>query len=381
MDAILAATRAIHFGSALLVFGELVFALFIAAPAWRGDAESSAVRASGEAPIRTILGWALAVGVVSDLLWLGLEVPLMSGEALADALHGPTLGVVLTQTWFGRVWLARLAFAIVLAAWLASRARAPSTAFAALAIAGAYLASPALAGHAAGGQGAEGHVRIGADMLHLLAAGAWVGALPALARLLWAARREALPIAIAARATRAFSTLGAISVGTLVASGAVSTIYLVRSVAALIDTEYGRLLSAKLVVAAAMLALAAANRWRLAPRLVDRDSGALRALARNTALEIAGGVAVVAIVGMLGITVPAMHPMHHGLHSDTSGAIILNPSLARTSWQKPTSSMNRFRNRNTTIWRHSSVPMRSRRTAWISRCSTAFSPRSSAVRS
>src|SRR5438105_42795 len=115
MDAILATTRAIHFGSTLLIFGELVFASFVARSA--------------------------------------------------------------------------------------------------LAIAGAYLALPALAGHAAGGQGAERYLRLGADMLHLLAAGAWVGALPALARLFVTARRsgQRASLELAAQATRRFSALGTLS--------------------------------------------------------------------------------------------------------------------------------------------------------------------------
>jgi copper resistance protein D len=385
MDALLATTRAIHFGSTLIVFGELVFALFVAAPAWRGAAPALD-RHGVERRIRGMLIGSLAVSVVSDVLWLALEVPLMSGEALTDAITGPTLDIVVTQTWFGRVWAARVLLAVGLGAWLALRQplrfdpRRASVWFA-LVIAAAYVASPALAGHAAGGPGTERYVRIGADVLHLLAAGAWVGALPGLAVVLIAARRDPDSIEVAARATRAFSSLGTIAVALVVASGTISAVYLVGSMGALVDTGYGRLLTAKLALAAAMLALAAVNRWSLSPRIAARDRIALDALVRNTALEIVGGVAVVALVGFLGITVPAMHPAHHELHSATSRAIIPNSPLRQRSWPNPTSSTSRFRKVSTTTWRRSSAPTPCRRIAWTWRCSTDFSLRSSAVRS
>jgi copper resistance protein D len=319
VNGFLAATRAIHFASMLVVFGGIVLASFVARPAWRRAGRPALGTERVERRIRTMLLWALAVSVLSALLWLALEVPLMSGERLEDAFAGSTFRLVVSQTWFGRVLIARLVLAVLLIGWLAVGARKASVG--ALAIAAAYLALPALAGHAAGGQGIERYIRIVADMLHLLAAGAWVGALPALAIVLIAARREAA-IDSAARAARRFSTLGTISVATLVVTGTINSLYLVRSLDALVDTEYGRLLLAKLALVAAMLALAAANRWSLSPRVAAGERAALGALTRNTVLEVIAGIAVVAIVGVLGITVPAMHPMHHELHSGTSRAII-----------------------------------------------------------
>jgi putative copper resistance protein D len=171
-------------------------------------------------------------------------------------------------------------------------------------------------------------MRIATDMLHLLAAGAWLGALPGLVLLLSTAHRSGAASAIdaAARATRRFSTLGVLSVSILIATGTANAVYLVRSFAALIGSEYGQFVLAKLALVAAMLALAVVNRWRLSPRIAAGDRGSVGALARNAALETLAGIGVVAIVGVLGITVPGMHSMHHQLHSGTSGAIISHPS-------------------------------------------------------
>ena len=68
-------------------------------------------------------------------------------------------------------------------------------------------------------------------------------------------------------ATRRFSTLGTVSVATLMASGIVNAWILVGSVHALFVTEYGRLLMLKLGVFAIMLVFAAVNRFWLTPRL------------------------------------------------------------------------------------------------------------------
>ena len=336
MNALLAVTRAVHLGSVLLLFGELVFAVCVAAPAGRGAGEHAVqVRNRIERRVRSTASWGLVVSVVSGLAWLALEAPLMSGLPPREALRGDTLAVVLTQTLFGRTWMLRACLAIGIGALLLAGARSADDSSrqrittGAVLLAAGYAATLALGGHAAGGQGPERYLRIGADMMHLLAAGAWLGALPGLACALNHARRnaDALSHAIAARTTRRFSALGTVSVGVLVLSGIANAWYLVGDLPALVATEYGRLLLAKLALFGTMLALAAVNRWRLSPRVVAGDAAALRTLSRNAALETAVGIAVIAIVGVLGITIPAVHRHQHDLQSGTSRAMITS-SLA-----------------------------------------------------
>jgi putative copper resistance protein D len=98
-----------------------------------------------------------------------------------------------------------------------------------------------------------------------------------------------------------------VSVSVLIASGLSNAWYLVGDVPALFGTDYGRLLLAKLGLFATMLGLAVANRGYLAPRLAGGDRGALHLLRRTAVLEIAAGIGVVIIVGVLGVTVPAAH--------------------------------------------------------------------------
>jgi putative copper resistance protein D len=150
--------------------------------------------------------------------------------------------------------------------------------------------------------------------LHLAAAAAWIGGLVPLAFLLNAGRRSQ----VSARGTlqydavNRFSALGIVSVATLIASGVINAWILVGSFRGLTETGYGWLLLFKLAAFAVMLAFAAANRFWLTPRLaatssreVQRD--ALRGLTRNVLVEVALGVMVFAIVGVLGTMHPAAH--------------------------------------------------------------------------
>jgi putative copper resistance protein D len=163
--------------------------------------------------------------------------------------------------------------------------------------------------------GADRYVHLASDAMHLLAASAWVGALPGLAYVLRYAGDVARPerFSLAVSATQRFSASGTISVSALVMTRLINAWYLVGSVPALWGTEYGRLLLWKLLIFATMLVLAAINRLRLTPRLptattiVTPSRNALARLRRNTWLELAGGVAVVGIVAALGLAMPAMH--------------------------------------------------------------------------
>jgi putative copper export protein/mono/diheme cytochrome c family protein len=255
------------------------------------------------------------------LIWLAAEAAVMSGTPLPQAISRDTLGLVLDETVFGRLWILRFGLSVALGALLLATARSDDDehklriAMGALVIAAAYLAALAWAGHAAAGREPERDIQLLSDVIHLLAAGAWLGALPGL--VWWLGGTQ--PLDAAAQATRRFSTLGAISVGALVTTGLINAWYLVGDVPALFGTEYGRLLLAKFALFAAMLVIAVANRWYLTPRVAGNDRRALNLLRRNAILEIAAGTVVVMIVGALGVTIPGAHqppvwPFDHTLN-------------------------------------------------------------------
>jgi putative copper resistance protein D len=313
MDTLLIVIRFAHVLAALLLFGGFLFAVLVAPAALHADAQRNALEWDRlRRRLGRIVRWCVAIAVVSAAAWFLLEAALVSGLPIGDAMALDTLGRVALQTVFGHAWLWRFAIAIALIVALVVETRAASRrwiASATILLAGLYLATLAYAGHAAAGQGADRYVRLVTDMAHLLTAGAWLGALPGFVLLLASARRTAAAgsIEVAARAARRFSVLGIASVSVLVASGLVNSWFLVGDLPHLVGTPYGRLLMTKVALFIAMLAFAAINRVSLTPRIAARDFVALRSLSRNAMLETAIGIAVVAVVAVLGVTVPAAH--------------------------------------------------------------------------
>jgi copper resistance protein D len=313
--------RAVHFAATIVAAGIVFFVVLIAEPAARKSPKGACFAATLRLRLASLAWISLGLSVLSGAAWLILTAASMSGQSVAAVFSQGVLGTVLSQTDFGNDWLARFVFACVLAATfvpLLSARGAQSVWLKATAIvfAAAFVGSLAFAGHAIGGEGIEGVVHPAADILHLIAAAAWVGALAPLALLFSIAATDADTLAVARSATLRFSTLGMVSVATLLLSGLVNGWYLVGSVTALTESDYGRLLSIKLVLFLLMVAVAAFNWSRLTPKLVqDADLAAAqkarRQLRRNTALEAALGAVVIIIVAELGILPPASHAHHH----------------------------------------------------------------------
>jgi putative copper export protein/mono/diheme cytochrome c family protein len=310
MSAAFVVVRAVHLGAAIALFGELVFVSVVASTAWvHAAGATGGKRGNLERHLGVVITWALAVSAVSGAAWLASEAASMAGATLAHALRDGAAGLVLRATEFGHVWLLRTVLLVLLAALVPWRRRATSDLVrqhrttVALLFAALYLATLAFAGHAAAvTQGGLRALHLGADALHLLAAGAWLGAL---APLVYCLRNPPSSDALA-RLTRRFSALGIACVSILLASGVVNALFLVGSFAALFGTPYGQLLVVKLGVFAAMLVIAAVNRWRLTPHLATEDR-ARSTLRRNAMLEIAAGIVIIAIVGALGAMVPGTH--------------------------------------------------------------------------
>jgi putative copper resistance protein D len=312
--------RAIHFAATMLVAGVVLFVVFVTAPAWRGAAGNGAVAIKVQTRLAVIAWISLALAAISGAVWLVQTAAAMSDQPAAQIFGDGVLWTVLSQTTFGHVWLVRLVLACALAATLPALLsprdhKSTWLKAAAVALAATFAGVLAWSGHAAGGLGDEAIIHPAADVLHLIAAAAWVGALLPLIVLFAAARADDASLAMARTATTRFSILGIVSVGTLLLTGIVNTFYLAGSVPALLHTDYGRLLMIKIALFLAMVAIAAVNRLQLTPQLLQRASiaasrDALRQLRRNAAIETLVGAAVIAIVAALGTMPPAIHAAH-----------------------------------------------------------------------
>ena len=291
--------RAVHLAATVLVFGTVCFMALVAAQGGGTPADFAALRRR----MTWIVWLAVAVVVLSGVVWLvWLSADIYGAPLIEVCLHGGVWSV-LTDTRFGLVSIERLAFALALVALMAW----PAMRLLQFAAAGGLLALVALIGHAGATPGAAGVVHLASDVLHLLAAGAWLGGLPALAMLLARACRtdDEAWRSFATAATRRFSRLGIVCVAALLASGIVNSWNLMGGPRDLVTTDYGRLVLLKIGLFVAMVAIATANRFHFMPQLPAAT--ALRALQRNSLAETGLGLCAIVFVGALGTLSPSGH--------------------------------------------------------------------------
>jgi putative copper resistance protein D len=293
--------RLVQYSAASVLMGSALF-FFYALPA-AGPASAASLR--WPKPLLSASAVLLAIAAL-----LGLAAQTVS---LADALTVETLATVVTEMDLGKAALARTALALV--AWvyiiLAPRGRAPW-------LGAGVLGTLACAtfgwmGHGAATEGSGHALHLAADILHVLAAALWLGAVTAFAALAAPRNQDRSRLEAIAAALDRFSMLGIALVTTLAATGLVNAWFLVGlDLAGALHDPYGQLLALKLLFFAGMLALAALHRQRSVPALVAIVSadappqrGVLRSLRRSLLTEALLGLAVLAVVAWLGTLSPA----------------------------------------------------------------------------
>lgn len=292
----------------------MVLMLLFGLPLFLLHALSPAERRLPQIPSFDLTLPVLAIGglVVSAFGFLLLTAE-MAGVGMAS-LNRDTIDAVMASP-VGTAWLVRMvallaALALTIGFRRSRRAIGPALVSAAAALALAILA---WAGHGASGEGRAGDVQVIADVVHLLAAGTWIGALAAFVVLLFQ-RSMAIPdvrLNVAANALRRFSVTGTLAVAAIVLTGTVNSYMLVGVTQAwrMPDTPYGQVLLAKLALFVLMLGLAAANRFRLSPALSTAITGrdlqtSLRALRISVSIEAGTALCVLGFVAWLGTLEP-----------------------------------------------------------------------------
>lgn len=303
-DGLLVPSRFVLYLGLMLAFGLPVFVL--QALTGNPSAPSVARQALRVAGVATVVSL-LASGAV---LWAMAQA--MSGSSDPVAVWG-VVQTLLTQTAVGMTWSLRVAVLLILLWFTAvSNSDARNCAAAASVLGAVALATLAWAGHGAMNEGPAAWFHLGADIAHLLAAGAWVGALAALTLISRAASRHAeqKTVALLSSASTGFARLGTLIVVVLIASGIGNYIVIMGpTLSGLIETLYGRLLLVKLALFTTMLALAAANRFRLAPALErarrdDDAANAVSALTRSLHLETSLAILILGLVAWIGTLDP-----------------------------------------------------------------------------
>jgi putative copper resistance protein D len=294
LDTALWICRFVHFTTAMLVFGATSFRFYAIPADWLAGFD----RRFG----RVVLT-AAAIALLSALALL-LCLSAMIAGAPAAAWDPAVLAAVLSGTRFGRVWSLQLLLALALVLACLRRTWKPS-----LILSLGLLASLGWVGHAAIGEGVGGIMRELNQSLHLLAAGWWLGGLAPLGWVLGRVRqaRDEAAAALTRGVVERFSRGGHVAVALIALTGLVNTLLLVGSPGTLFDAAYGRLLAFKILLFAGLVAVALCNRFLLAPRL-GREPAALGHLCRTVAIEQGLGLAILAVVSVLGTLPPAVAP-------------------------------------------------------------------------
>ncbi|WP_298400835.1 copper homeostasis membrane protein CopD [Sphingobium sp.] len=256
----------------------------------------------GMAGRRSVIAWLAAGGIALSALWLLASAATMTGTPIT-APDWPTIGILLTMTPIGSVLAVRGAalLSTIIATALPHGRK--------WALVPAALAAGTLAwtGHAGATEETAGSLHRIADVAHIWAAAGWIGALAVLLYTVVRLRPGADTAPVATMLAR-FSLIGTLIVATLVITGAVNALMIVglAQLPALLQSRYGLLLGAKLLLFGLMLGLAAANRWWLTPALEAgvTPQRAIAHLRLSLLAESSAAVAILVLVAWLGTLDP-----------------------------------------------------------------------------
>jgi copper transport protein len=267
---------------------------------------------------RTLVNTALTCGLVAAVMSVGLQG--------IDAL-----GSRLSEVKEPRAWVSGLATSYGLSAVIAAtaliiglvalRTRAKSgRLFSLLALLGAGVALAA-SGHASTAE--PQLLTRPAVFAHVVAVAFWIGALVPLALAM------GLPARRPAELTR-FSYAIPIALVVIVATGILLAVIQMRRLDAFWTTNYGLVLSAKLGAVAALLVLAAVNRYALTPLVVGGNGTAARRLAGSSVAEVLIALVVLGLVASWRFTPPpralsaaAEAAVHLHIHTDRAMADVM----------------------------------------------------------
>ncbi|AZF58992.1 copper homeostasis membrane protein CopD [Pseudomonas sp. R11-23-07] len=281
MATLLVLCRFVHFIVVLLMFGACVFRPLLLGAAAQPALDRRLLRFTRG------LAW---LGLGSGVAWLLLITASMAGGWDA-ALRPATVMLVLSNTFFGQVWvwhvLLNLLLVIVLIKpWPALR----------LPLIALVLATLAPVGHGAMLDGLSGRLLILNQVVHLACVGAWLGGLLLLVLIL----RQPQPLTLQP-ILRRFSGVGYGLVAGLLVTGLVNVRVLTGQLWPTPPFEgFALILLIKVLLVAGMLVLALLNRLRL--EQCGQRVGSLKA---SVLLEWLLGIAAVAAVSLLG-TLPPM---------------------------------------------------------------------------
>ena len=298
--------------TAIVMLWLVRFAIYAGLFAGVGGAVYAAFISQGSLGTRVerLLRAMLEGGLIATIISVGLQGVDVLGEPLS-AIRRPSVWASGIASPYGVT--AALIVASLLAAYFSLSAnRQRPLALLSLFTLGAALAA---SGHASAA--APQWLTRPAVFIHGVSVAWWAGALIPLANALRDRRMHEL-----AR----FSRWIPLPFAALVVSGGALAVIQLQQLTAIWNTNYGRILCAKLAVVAALMALAAANRWSTRGALLD-DRQAIRTITTTTWIEVVLAAVVLALVASWRFTPPprsllvaASQPVHAHIHTERAMA-------------------------------------------------------------
>jgi copper resistance protein D len=277
----------------LSAFGSLLFLGFAAPPA--AARLKAAERTAARRLCSSVACWSLGLAILLELAWLVGLSAFLAGATGPGQVAAAIL-VVIRATLFGQAVVGQILALVAAAAVFGHGSRTRIAA----GLAGLATALEAWHLHGAAMHAGPSPILV-AELLHVLAAGAWLGGLLPLALFI-----RVVPPEAGALAARRFSTLATPCVVVLAATALWQGGVLVGSLAALFGTPYGWMALVKLGLFLTLLAFAIRHRWRLTPALSGAEPFvARRILARSVFGEMAIGLAIVLVAAVISSLAPA----------------------------------------------------------------------------
>lgn len=244
-----------------------------------------------QSEIKTLMFRTSLIAAALAALFTMLRISLQAGQLYDEGIIGlydmEMIGLV-TEGPLGTSSYVRLAGLVtIMIAVIIPALRMP------LVILGSILvtSSFALVGHATKDQMILGTL----ITLHLLAVSYWLGGLYPLYKL----SDQSDSLSSAGETAHKFGKQAAIIVPILIVFGLAFAIYLVGSPIKLLGTEYGLILMTKVIVVALLLGLAALNKFRIVPMLLEGQQSAAHHLRTSIRLEFLAFILIFAITAVL----------------------------------------------------------------------------------
>ena len=295
------ATRAVEFGALLIVIGGLSFVVLILPRAAAMDDATRDVARIRAARVIAVGGAAVLASAAARLV--------LQSRMMTDVIQsGADVGTIVTDTAWGRTWLAQVIAAVAVVAAMLVVRRARKAWIVAVIGALALAATPALSGHA-GAAPRWTALAVSADTLHVIGAAGWLGSLlfvlmvgmPAVETAHTETRWSTVASLI-----NTFSPVALTFAALVVLTGIVSATLRLGGVPALWSSSYGRVLLVKLAFLSVVLGTGAFNWLRVRPALGTEV--ATRRLRRSAATELAIGVMAVITTAVLVATATPVDP-------------------------------------------------------------------------